>query len=395
MFDTNPEAAIKALHNFLPRAGGEYTSNRNYDYGPMRRENVSMLSPWIRIRMLSEWQILSAVLQIHSSSSASKFIDEVCWRTYWKGWLELRPSVWGDYIAELSQDRERWKEDVDYNQIITARSGIAAMDAWTSELIETGYLHNHTRMWYASIWIHTLKLPWTLGADFFLRHLLDGDTASNTLSWRWVAGLHTMGKVYLAQKSNICKFTAGRHALKVPLATQSAEIETNGIIKAPRKLDAYEEPIPGGRVGLLVHEEDLSAVNWLTDSCELVAVAGMLPFAAYRKYGIEEKVIQFRSDCMRSALPDNAEIFNCPTKVAEWAHLQELDAVIMAAPPVGFWDDLILDLESALTARGIGIIKRRHWWDAHFYPAAGAGFFKYKKLIPSALDKLVDKQTNP
>jgi deoxyribodipyrimidine photo-lyase len=394
VFDTKPEAAIKALHNFLPRAGGAYTSNRNYDYGPMRRENVSMLSPWIRIRILSEWQILGAALQLHSSSSASKFIDEVCWRTYWKGWLELRPSVWEDYILELAQDRERWKEDVDYNQIITARSGIEAMDVWTRELIETGYLHNHARMWYASIWIHTLKLPWTLGADFFLRHLLDGDAASNTLSWRWVAGLHTKGKVYLAQKSNIYKFTAGRHEVVIPLATQSAEIETNQKNTTPRKLAAYEEPIPHGRVGLLVHEEDLSAVNWLADSCELDAVAGMLPFAAYQKYGIAEKVIQFRSDCMRSALPDNVEIFSCPTKVAEWAHLQELDAVIMSAPPVGFWNDLILDLESSLTTRGIRIIKRRHWWDSHFYPAAGAGFFKYKKLIPSVLVKLVDKQTN-
>ena len=103
--------------------------------------------------------------------------------------------------------------------MIEARSGIPAMDAWTSELIETGYLHNHARMWYASIWIHTLKLPWTLGAEFFLRNLLDGDVASNTLSWRWVAGLHTVGKFYLAQKSNICKFTAGRLEVNIPLAT--------------------------------------------------------------------------------------------------------------------------------------------------------------------------------
>jgi deoxyribodipyrimidine photo-lyase len=250
-------------------------------------------------------------------------------------------------------------------------------------------------MWYASIWIHTLKLPCTLGADFFLKHLLDGDAASNTLSWRWVAGLHTLGKVYLAQKSNICKFTAGRHVLKLPLATQSAEIKTSQKITTPSSLAACEEPIPGRRVGLLVHEEDLSAVNWLTDSCELVAVVGMLPLAAYQEYGIEEKVIQFRSDCMRSALPENAEIFNCPTRVAEWAHLQKLDAVIMAAPPVGIWDSVILGLETSLAAHNVKIIKRRHWWDAHFYPAAGAGFFKYKKLIPSALDKLVDKQTNP
>ena len=80
---------------------------RNYDYGSMQRENVSMLSPWIRLRLLSEWEIINAVLQVHSKSSASKFIDEVCWRTYWKGWLELRPSVWEDYLVELAKDRER------------------------------------------------------------------------------------------------------------------------------------------------------------------------------------------------------------------------------------------------------------------------------------------------
>ena len=64
-------------------------------------------------------------------------------------------------------------------------------------------------MWFASIWIHTLNLPWQLGADFF-KNLLDGDPASNTLSWRWVAGLHTQGKCYLATENNIKKFTNNR-----------------------------------------------------------------------------------------------------------------------------------------------------------------------------------------
>jgi deoxyribodipyrimidine photo-lyase len=65
-------------------------------------------------------------------------------------------------------------------------------------------------MWFASIWIFTLGLPWRIGADFFYRHLLDGDAASNTLSWRWVAGLHTRGKAYAAESWNIEKFTGGR-----------------------------------------------------------------------------------------------------------------------------------------------------------------------------------------
>ena len=91
-------------------------------------------------------------------------------------------------------------------------TGIDCFDAWARELVATGYLHNHARMWFASIWIFTLRLPWELGADFFLRHLIDGDPASNTLSWRWVAGLQTAGKTYLATAENIARFTGGRFA---------------------------------------------------------------------------------------------------------------------------------------------------------------------------------------
>ena len=65
-------------------------------------------------------------------------------------------------------------------------------------LKENNYLHNHARMWFASIWVFTLDLPWQLGAEFFMKHLFDGDAAANTLGWRWVAGIQTQGKNYLA-----------------------------------------------------------------------------------------------------------------------------------------------------------------------------------------------------
>ena len=91
------------------------------------------------------------------------------------------------------------------------RTGIDCFDAWSTELRETGWLHNHVRMWFASIWMFTLRLPWELGADFFARELIDFDPASNTLSWRWVAGLHTRGKNYVARADNIARYTQGRY----------------------------------------------------------------------------------------------------------------------------------------------------------------------------------------
>ena len=136
------------------------------------------------------------------------------WRSYWKGWLEHHPSVWPDYLEQVrSLLAEAAADDalaLRYHAATAGETGIAVFDAWARELTGTGYLHNHARMWFASIWIFTLKLPWQLGADFFLRHLLDGDPASNTLSWRWVAGLHTPGKHYLARPDNIGRFAARR-----------------------------------------------------------------------------------------------------------------------------------------------------------------------------------------
>ena len=206
-FHPSREAALAALSEFVPRAGRTYAEGRNFDHGPGRRDAVSQLSPYLRHRLITEEDVLRAVLDRHTPDAASRFVTEVFWRTYWKGWLEMRPSVWTAYRGGLGQAwndvqtqsglRGRWED------ACAGETGIDCFDAWARELAETGYLHNHARMWFASIWIFTLGLPWELGADFFLRHLLDGDPASNTLSWRWVGGLQTRGKHYVATAENI------------------------------------------------------------------------------------------------------------------------------------------------------------------------------------------------
>ena len=207
-------AGLRRLYAFSGSAGRRYAKSRNFDFGPDRRNNVSMLSPFVRHRLVLESELLDAILRQHSLAEAGKFVEEVFWRGYFKGWLEQHPAVWDDYRGAVSQQLRVLESDTTllekYSTAIYGRTGIDCFDAWATELVDTGYLHNNTRMWFASIWVYTQGLPRQLGADLFNRHLLDGDPPSNTLSWRWVCGLHTRGKTYLGRVSNIATYTDNR-----------------------------------------------------------------------------------------------------------------------------------------------------------------------------------------
>ncbi|WP_440681469.1 FAD-binding domain-containing protein [Candidatus Pelagibacter sp. HIMB1623] len=210
IFETSRAKALNQLNNFIDNGLAEYSKLRNFDFGPEKRTNISCLSPYITHGIVNEKEVIQKALSKFSFSKNEKFIQEVLWRTYWKGWLELRPNVWTDYLIELNQIKNEFQNNKNYLSAIEGKTDIKCFNEWVNELKENNYLHNHTRMWFASIWIFTLELPWQLGAEFFLQNLYDGDTASNTLGWRWVAGVQTQGKHYLASEWNIKKFTNNR-----------------------------------------------------------------------------------------------------------------------------------------------------------------------------------------
>ena len=210
IFEASRAKALNQLNNFVENNLGEYSKLRNFDFGPEKRSNISCLSPYITHGIINEQEVIQKALSKFSFSKNEKFIQEVLWRTYWKGWLELRPNVWTDYLAELNQIKNEFQNNQNYLSAIDGKTDIECFNAWVNELKDNNYLHNHTRMWFASIWIFTLELPWQLGAEFFMQHLYDGDAASNTLGWRWVAGVQTQGKHYLASEWNIKKFTNNR-----------------------------------------------------------------------------------------------------------------------------------------------------------------------------------------
>ena len=207
IFKTTIEEALQDLENYINKDIVNYSTQRNFDFGPGKRKNVSCLSPYISHRLISEYEVVKKVLSKFPYQKVEKYIQEIFWRVYWKGWLELRPQVWTDFTEDL----KGIEEDKNYQIAVSGKTEIQCFNDWVNELKENNYLHNHTRMWFASIWIFTLNLPWQKGAEFFMKYLYDGDAASNTLSWRWVAGLQTKGKHYVAQSWNISKFTNNKY----------------------------------------------------------------------------------------------------------------------------------------------------------------------------------------
>ena len=206
-FITSRKEALDVMEHYIEKDISDYTAQRNFDFGPQNRKNISCLSPYITHRLISEYEVARKVLSKYPYQKVEKFIQEIFWRVYWKGWLELRPKVWTDFVEDL----KKIDNSNECEKAINGQTNIDCFNDWIKELKENNYLHNHTRMWFASIWIFTLKLPWQKGAEFFLKELYDGDAASNTLSWRWVAGIQTKGKNYIAQNWNINKFTNNKY----------------------------------------------------------------------------------------------------------------------------------------------------------------------------------------
>ena len=402
-------AGLEHLQAFLPQAGAAYRQGRNYDRPG--HANVSRLSPYIRHRMVTEEEVLTAVLARFAPSTAEKFVHEVFWRTYSKGWLEMRPSVWASYRAGLARAQDRLATEgglrTGWEQACHGATGIAPFDHWARELVETGYLHNHARMWFASIWTFTLGLPWELGADFFLRHLLDGDPASNTLGWRWVVGLHTPGKVYVARSSNISKFTEGRFGGVHGLAADPAPAP--GPENPPRGAPPVSEPWePEARTGLVLTEDDLSP-GWLLEAGLAPVSTAVLAGVAHRSaLEVAPRVHAFTRAAVEDMLARHGDRLGVPgpltgldpgldpvaemaeqaEALADWARAHSLEQIVAPYPPVGPAADAFAIARRRLEERGLRVATAIRPYDQRAWPHATHGFFRFKDRIPELLGAL-------
>ncbi|MBK1661337.1 FAD-binding domain-containing protein [Paracraurococcus ruber] len=380
-------AGLARLADFAPRSGRPYAEGRNHDPGPDRRSAVSGLSPYIRHRLLLESECIAAARAAQGEEAAGKFVQEVLWRSYWKGWLELRPAEWDAYARRVAQAAAALPAQSGLRRAHAAaargETGIDCFDAWARDLAETGYLHNHARMWFASIWIFTLRLPWVLGADLFLRHLLDGDAASNTLSWRWVLGSQTPGKHYVARAANIARYTDGRFDPAGALAEDPDPV-VEPHAQPPGPLPPAGAA-PAGRVALLLHEDDLHPESLDLGRAEVVAVAGFAVPERRSPLPVAPGVAAFARAALADGLARAGRHFAAPAEalapedVAAWAEGTGCKAVVTPWAPVGWTASALAGIGRELRGRGIALHPLRRDWDEASWPLATKGFFGFRE----------------
>ena len=179
-----------------------YARTRNFGDG-----NITRLSPYIHHGILSLNEVRNHALTLCSEPvQITKFIQELAWRDFWQRILTTNPQwAWEDIEPYKKGFTAQDYADVLLEDIASGKTGVACIDAFIHELTATGYIHNHARMYLASYIVHFRRIKWQAGARWFLQHLLDGDVASNNLSWQWVASTFSH-KPYIFNLENVDKY---------------------------------------------------------------------------------------------------------------------------------------------------------------------------------------------
>ena len=369
--------AEELMNEFIENNLVNYSKLRNFDYGPDKRSNVSCLSPYVTHGVISEVELIQKSLNKYSFVKNEKFIQEIMWRTFWKGWMELRPDVWADYLLELNQIRDKYKNDQDYKKAVEGSTEIQCFNEWVGELKENNYLHNHARMWFASIWIFTLELPWQLGAEFFMQHLYDGDPASNTLGWRWVAGIQTQGKNYLASEWNIKKFTDNRFK-NIKLKENASPKKVEKFYPIIKK-DFINPDIEEGK-NLLVFENSLSLelselINNKFNKIKLITNQNQ-----NRKIKLSEKTMNFKTQLFedqKKRLKDKS--LEC--EILDVSEIEDIADSYLLYPTVGE----TLDYIESKKFSEVKFLYRE--LDQFSWQYCNKGFFNFKNYIPKIIQK--------
>ncbi len=356
---------------FLENKIKNYERLRNFDYGPKNEGSVSKLSPYISHRILLEYELIKEVKSKFQSIKTNKFIEEIYWRIYWKGWMENRPGVWSDFISE---EIPEYDYEI-YENAVNGNSKLDFFNSWVHELKTYNYLHNHTRMWFASTWIFNLGLPWQLGATFFFKYLFDGDAASNLLSWRWVAGLQTKGKQYLFSPANLKKFSNNRFNVEKINNRQIFFEESNQI---SYKDEIYKNNMEPKSETLILFENDLHVPTLKNIFRNYKNVFIILLGNTQRNIKLSKSVLSFKQKIVFEFIKQFDNITQLdPLKLIEI--FNDINHLDMIYPGIGENNDFINSFKKLNNKVIFNLVRDQ---DLFAWKFAKKGFFKFKENIP-------------
>jgi deoxyribodipyrimidine photo-lyase len=287
-FSVEYDHIIEQLNNIEPV---RYAKTRNFING-----DVTYLSPYISRGVLTLPQIKEAVLSKgYKPYQIEKFLQELAWREFFQ-------RVWFAKGGELFKDLKQTQSDVEHEQMITsvanAQTGITAIDDQINKLYETGYMHNHARMYVAGITCNIGKAYWKEPARWMYYHLLDGDLASNTCSWQWVAGSFS-SKKYIANQENINRY-ANSQQQKTFLDFSYEQLQTTPVpevLKPTSLLDLQttqpvtQEPvIEKGKPVLIYNSYNLNPLWRKEEDANRIM---LLEPSHFKNYPVSNKVLEF------------------------------------------------------------------------------------------------------
>ncbi len=380
------------LDNLINFKITDYDKLRNYVYYEKDRfKNISGLSAFISRGFLREKTLLKRV--VRSGNKNEKFIQEIFWRVYWQGWLESYVNIWEKYKKDISFiENNKLNNIPNYQDAINGNTTIEPFNEWVKILKNDGYLHNHERMWFASIWIHYLEVPWQLGCKFFYENLLDGDVASNLLSWRWVAGLQTYGKKYFATEPNINKYTCNRYlGFKLPkvkdIPIKNEDKVLNSITSS--KLDKKYE-----NCAFFLMENDLNLDLFNKLKCKIE----LLILIKFNLSPVQKSVnvMQFQKNLFKEFIKKKIDkkvkyyVFELPNENSEiysFIKKNNIKNILCNYTRVGYEKDILDKLFFKLKDD----ILIHNILDDFYYESwqfCKKGFFKFKEKIPILVSKL-------
>ncbi len=288
LFPTSYDLIVERINAINPI---QYARTRNFING-----DVTYLSAYISRGVISVKQIKEAVLQKgYKPYEIEKFLQELAWREYYQRVWQVKKEF---IFSDLKQPQSDFLHTQIPTAVINAATGIETIDAHINTFYKTGYLHNHIRMYLASMVCNNAKSHWLTPARWMYYHLLDGDLASNSCSWQWVAGSFSSKKYYCNQE-NINKYTltSQEHTFLddsyEDIATMPVPIALEAITTIDLKTNLPQTDVPKldtSKPTLLYNSYNLDPLWRATENVNRVL---LLEPSHFNKYPVSEKVIDF------------------------------------------------------------------------------------------------------